>query len=136
MSRMSKKLIYRLSFFLLCFIFSFHSISQSYEKVDKVKIENWIEDIPILNSLVENKRDVVEFDSSNGKIISISFDSKSLSKNKIFSFYKVFFEEQKWQKHKDENIWEIKSKRFKKKIFKIENIKDNNLKIKIIVENF
>ena len=136
MSRMSKKLIYRLSIFLLCFIFSFHSISQSYEKVEKVKIENWIEDIPILNSLVENKRDVVEFDSSNGKIISISIDSKSLSKNKIFSFYKVFFEEQKWQKHKDENIWEIKSKRFKKKIFKIENIKDNNLKIKIIVENF
>ena len=133
---MSKKLIYRLSIFLLCFIFSFHSISQSYEKVDKVKIENWIEDIPILNSLVENKRDVVEFDSSNGKIISISFDSKSLSKNKIFSFYKVFFEEQKWQKHKDENIWEIKSKRFKKKIFKIENIEDNNLKIKIIIENF
>ena len=136
MSRMSKKLIYRLSIFLLCFIFSFHSISQSYEKVDKVKIENWIEDIPILNSLVENKRDVVEFDSSNGKIISISFDSKSLSKNKIFSFYKVFFEEQKWQKHKDENIWEIKSKRFKKKIFQIENIEDNNLKINIIVENF
>ena len=136
MSRMSKKLIYKLSFFLLYFIFSFHSISQSSENVDKVKIENWIEDIPILNSLVENKRDVVEFDSSNGKIISISFDSKSLSKNKIFSFYKVFFEEQKWQKHKDENIWEIKNKRFKKKIFKIENIKDNNLKIKIIVENF
>ena len=136
MSRMSKKLIYKLSFFLLYFIFSFHSISQSYEKVDKVKIENWIEDIPILNSLVENKRDVVEFDSSNGKIISISFDSKSLSKNKIFSFYKVFFEEQKWQKHKDENIWEIKSKRFKKKIFKIENFEDNILKFKIIVENF
>ena len=132
MSEMSKKL----SFFLLCFIISFHSFSQSSEKLDKVKIENWIEDIPILNSLVENKRDVVEFDSSNGKIISILFDSKTLQKNQILSFYKVFFEEKKWEKHKDKNVWEIKSKRFKKKIFKIENIESNNLKIKIIVENF
>ncbi len=132
MSRMSKKL----SFFLICFIVSFHSLCQSSEKADKVKIENWIEDIPILNSLVENKRDVVEFDSSNGKIISISFDSKSLKKNKILSFYKVFFEDKKWEKHKDKNVWEIRNKRFKKKIFKIENIEDKNLKIKIIVENF
>ena len=29
-----------------------------------------------------------------------------------------------------------KNKRFKKKIFKIENFEDNILKIKIIVENF
>ena len=136
MSTMSKKLTNKFSFFLLCFILLFYSTSQSADYNDNFKIQNWIENIPILSSLIENKRDVVEFDSSNGKIISISIDSKSLSKNKIFSFYKVFFEEQKWQKHKDENIWEIKSKRFKKKIFKIENIKDNNLKIKIIVENF
>ena len=129
---MSKKL----SLFLFFFILSFQSLGQSSEKVDKFKIENLIEDIPILNSLVEKKRDVVEFDSSNGKIISISFDSKSLSKNEIFSFYNVFFEEKKWNKHKDKNVWELKSKRFKKKIFKIENIDDNNLRIKIIVENF
>ena len=129
---MSKKL----SFFLFFFILTFQSLAQSSEKVDKFKIENMIEDIPILNSLVEKKRDVVEFDSSNGKIISISFDSKSLSKNEIFSFYNVFFEDKKWNKHKDKNVWELKSKRFKKKIFKIENIDDDNLRIKIIVENF
>ena len=136
MSRMSKKLINKLSFFLLCFILSFHSTTQSSEKEDKVKIENWIEGIPILNNLVENKRDVVEFDSSNGKIISISFDSISLPKTQIFLFYKAFFEEKKWEKHENKNVWEIKSKRFKKKTFKIENFKDNNLKIKIIIENF
>ena len=136
MSRMSKKLIKGLGFFLLCFTLSFHSTSQSSEKVDNFKIENWIENIPILPSLIENKRDVVEFDSSNGKIISISFDAKNLSKKQIFSFYSNFFEKKKWQKNENENVWEIKNKRFKKKIFKIENFEDNILKFKIIVENF
>ena len=136
MSRMSKKLINKFSFFLLCFILSFYSTSQSSDNIDKFKIQNWIENIPILSSLIENKRDVVEFDSSNGKIISISFDTKNLSKKQIFSFYINFFEEEKWKKNENENVWEIKNKTFKKKIFKIENFEDNILKIKIIVENF
>ena len=136
MSRMSKKISYKLSLFLLYFIFSFNSVSQSAEKVYNIKIENWIEGIPILKSLVENKRDVVEFDSSNGKIISISFNSKSLQKKQIISFYKGFFEDKKWEKHKDKNVWEIKRERFNKKTFKIENIEDNHLTIKIIIENF
>ena len=136
MSRMSKKLNNKLSFFLLCFILSFYSTSQSADSIDNFKIQNWIENIPILSSLIENKRDVIEFDSSNGKIISISFDAKNLSKKQIFSFYSDFFEEKKWKKHETENVWETKSKRFKKKIFKIENLEDNTLKIKIIVENF
>ncbi len=136
MSRMSKKLTNKFSFVLLCFILSFYSTSQSAENFDKFKIQNWIENIPILSSLIENKRDVVEFDSSNGKIISISFNTKNLSKKQIFSFYSDFFEEKKWKKHETENVWETKSKRFKKKIFKIENLEDNTLKIKIIVENF
>ena len=136
MSRMSKKLINKFSFFLLCFILSFHSASQSSDNIDKFKIQNWIENIPILSSLIENKRDVVEFDSSNGKIISISFNTKNLSKKRIFSFYSDFFEEKKWKKNENENVWEIKNKRFKKKIFKIESFEDNILKIKIILENF
>ena len=136
MYRMSKKLINVVVFNLLFFIVPFQSISQTSEKVDKVQIENWIENIPILNSLVKNKKDVIEFDSSNGKIISIIIDSEDLPKNQIFTFYKDFFADSKWEKHKDKSVWEIKSKRFKKKIFKIENIEDNNLKIKIIVENF
>ena len=136
MSRMSKKLINKFSFFLLCFILSFYSTSQSADNTDNFNIQNWIENIPILSSLIENKRDVVEFDSSNGKIISISFDTKNLSKKQIYSFYSNFFEEKKWQKNKTENVWEIKNKRFKKKIFKIQNFDDNILKIKIIVENF
>ena len=133
---MSKKLINKFSFFLLCFILSFCSTSQSADNTDNFKIQNWIENIPILSSLIENKRDVVEFDSSNGKIISISFDTNNLSKKQIFSFYNNFFEEKKWQKNETENVWEIKNKRFKKKIFKIQNFDDNILKIKIIVENF
>ena len=136
MSRMSKKLTNKFSFFLLCFILSFYSTSQSANNIDNFKIQNWIENIPILSSLIENKRDVVEFDSSNGKIISISFDTKNLSKKQIFSFYSNFFEEKKWKKNESENVWEIKNKEFKKKIFKIENFEDNILKIKIIVENF
>ena len=136
MSRMSKKLINKFSFFLLFFILSFYSTSQSADNIDNFKIQNWIENIPILSTLIENKRDVVEFDSSNGKIISISFDKKNLSKKQIFSFYSNFFEEKKWQKNETENVWEIKNKRFKKKIFKIQNFDDNILKIKIIVENF
>ena len=136
MSRMSKKLTNKFSFVLLCFILSFYSTSQSADNIDSFKIQNWVENIPILSSLIENKRDVVEFDSSNGKIISISFDSKHLSKKQIFLFYSDFFEEKKWKKHENENVWEIKNKRFKKKIFKIENFEDNILKIKIIVENF
>ena len=136
MSRMSEKLTKKLSLFLLCFILSFHSTSQSADNIDNLKIQNWIENIPILSSLIENKRDVVEFDSSNGKIISISFDTKNLSKKQIFSFYSNFFEEKKWKKNENENVWETKNKAFKKKIFKIENFEDNILKIKIIVENF
>ena len=136
MSRMSKKLINKFIFVLLCFILSFYSTSQSANNIYNFKIQNWIENIPILSSLIENKRDVVEFDSSNGKIISISFDTKNLSKKQIFSFYNHFFEEKKWQKYETKNVWETKNKRFKKKIFKIENFEDNMLKIKIIVENF
>ena len=69
----------------------------------------------IYPSLIENKKDVVEFDSSNGKIISISVHSNSLSKKKIFGFYKEFFKEKKWKKVENKNIWETKSNRFKKK---------------------
>ena len=136
MSRMSKNLTYKFTFFLLCFILSYYSTSQSADNIVNFKIQNWIENIPILSSLIENKRDVVEFDSSNGKIISISFNSKNLSKKQIFSFYSDFFEEKNWQKYETENVWEIKNKRFKKKIFKIESFEDNILKFKIIVENF
>ena len=136
MSRMSKKLINKLSLFFLCFILLFNSKIQSADNIDNLKIENWIENIPILSSLIENKRDVVEFDSSNGKIISISFDTKKLSKKQIFSFYSNFFEQKKWQKYENKNVWEKKNKGFKNKIFKIENFEDNILKLKIIVENF
>ena len=136
MSRMSKKLTNKFSFALLCFILSIYSTSQSADNIDNFKIQNWIENIPILSSLIENKRDVVEFDSSNGKIISISFDTKNLSKKQIFSFYINFFEEKKWKKNENENVWETKNKEFKKKILKIENFEDNILRIKIIVENF
>ena len=136
MSRMSKKLTNKFSFFLLCFILLFYSTSQSADNIDNFKIQNWIENIPILSSLIENRRDVVEFDSSNGKIISISFNTKNLSKKQIFLFYSDFFEEEKWKKYENENVWEAKDKRFKKKIFKIENFEDNILKFKIIVENF
>ena len=136
MSKMSKKLTNKFSFFLLFYLLLFYSTSQSADNIDNFKIQNWIENIPILSSLIENRKDVVEFDSSNGKIISISFDTKNLSKKQIFSFYSNFFEEKKWKKHETENVWETKSKRFKKKIFKIENLEDNILKIKIIVENF
>ena len=121
---MSKKLINKLSLFFLCFILLFNSKIQSADNIDNLKIENWIENIPILSSLIENKRDVVEFDSSNGKIISISFDTKNLSKKQIFSFYSNFFEEKKWKKNENENVWETKNKAFKKKIFKIENFEN------------
>ena len=133
---MSKKITNKFSLFLLCFILSFYSTSESADNIDNFKIQNWIENIPILSSLIENRRDVIEFDSSNGKIISISFNTKNLSKKQIFSFYSDFFEEIKWKKYENENIWETKDKRFKKKIFKIENFQDNILKFKIIVENF
>ena len=136
MPRMSKKLTNKFSFFLLYFILSFYSTSQSADNIDNFKIQNWIENVPILSSLIENKRDVVEFDSSTGKIISISFNTKNLSKKQIFSFYRDFFEKKNWQKYKTENVWETKNKRFKKKIFKIENFEDNIFKFKIIVENF
>ena len=58
--------------------------SQSADNIDNFKIQNWIENIPILSSLIENKRDVVEFDSSNGKIISISLIQKIYQRNKFF----------------------------------------------------
>ena len=136
MSRMSKKITNKFSIVFLCFILSFYSTGQSKDNIDNFIIQTWIENVPILSSLIENKRDVVEFDSSNGKIISISFGAKNLSKKQIFSFYSNFFEEKKWKKNENENVWETKNKVFKRKIFKIENFEDNILKFKIIVENF
>ena len=136
MSRLSKNITYKLSFFWLCFFLLFYSASQSADNVDSSKIQNWVENIPILSSLIENKKDVVEFDSSNGKIISISFNIKNLSKKQILSFYSDFFQEKRWKKYETKNVWETKSKRFKKKIFKMENLEDDLLKIIIIVENF
>ena len=133
---MSKKITNKFSIVFLCFILSFYSTGQSKDNIDNFIIQTWIENVPILSSLIENKRDVVEFDSSNGKIISISFDTKNLSKKQIFSFYSNFFEEKKWKKNENENVWETKNKVFKRKIFKIENFEDNILRIKIIVENF
>ena len=53
---MSKKLINKLSFFLLCSLLLYYSISQASEEIDSSKIQNWIEDIPILPSLIKNKR--------------------------------------------------------------------------------
>ena len=136
MSSMSKKLISSLYFLLLCFVLLFCSLNESYAKADNFKNQNFIEEIPFSQNLIENKIDVVEFDSSNGKIISISFDIKNLSKNQIFSFYRDFFKEKKWKKDENKNFWEIRNERFKKKIFKIENFENNILTIKIIVENF
>ena len=73
---MSKKLTNKFSSVLLCFILSFYSTSESADNIDNFKIQNWIENIPILSSLIENKRDVVEFDSSYGKIIIIHLSIK------------------------------------------------------------
>ena len=136
MPEMSKKLINKLSFLLLWLILLHHTASQSSEKTGNVKIQSWIEDVPILTSLIENKKDVIEFDSSNGKIISIFVDSKTLSKKQILLFYKDFFEERKWNKDSLNYIWSTKNKRYKKKIFKIEDFENNLLIIKIITENF
>ena len=101
---MSKKLTNKFHFVLLCFILLFCSTSQSADNIDNFKIENWIENIPILSSLIENRRDVVEFDSSNGKIISISFNTENLPKKQIISFYSDFFQRKKWKKYENENI--------------------------------
>ena len=136
MSSMSKKLISNFYFLSLCFVLLFYSISKSYAKADNFKNQNFIEEIPFSQNLIENKIDAVEFDSSNGKIISISFDIKNLSKKQIFSFYRDYFEEKKWKKDENKNVWEIRNERFKKKIFKIENFENNIFTIKIIVENF
>ena len=136
MSSMSKKLINNFYFLLLCFFLLFYSISKSYAEANNFKNQNFIEEIPFSQNLIENKIDVVEFDSSNGKIISISFDIKNLSKKQIFSFYRDFFEKKKWDKDENKNVWETRSERFKKKIFKIENLENNIFTIKIIVENF
>ena len=136
MFSMSKNLISNFYFLLLFFVLLFYSIIKSYAKADNLKNQNLIEEIPFSQNLIENKIDAVEFDSSNGKIILISFDIKNLSKKQIFSFYRDFFEEKKWKKDKIKNVWEIRNERFKKKIFKIENFENNIFTIKIIVENF
>ena len=136
MSSMSKKLISNFYFLFLCFVLLFYSIGKSYAKADNFKNQNFIEEIPFSQNLIENKIDVVEFDSSNGKIISISFDIKNLSKKQIFEFYRDFFEEKKWKKDENKNVWETRNQRFKKKIFKIESLENNIFTVKIVVENF
>ena len=136
MSSMPKKIIKKLTLLIFSFLFFFYSISLCMSNEEDLKIESWIDDIPILASLIENQNDVVEFDSSNGKIISISFDSKNLSKQPIYSFYEEFFKNKNWEKNEDKNLWVKKTKTIKKKTVKIENIEEEILTIKIITENF
>ena len=106
------------------------------QKQTILKIKTLLKKYLFSQNLIESKIDAVEFDSSNGKIISISFDIKNLSKKQIFEFYRDFFEEKKWKKDENKNVWETRNKRFKKKIFKIENLENNIFTVKIIVENF
>ena len=136
MCKLSKKLKIILSVMTLVFILFILTIKNSLSNDNNLKIITLIEEIPILSNLVPNKSDVVEFDSLNGKIITMVFDIRLVSKSKIYSFYENYFKQERWKRINNDHVWEKKIRDFRKKIFKIEFLNNETLQLKIITENF
>ena len=136
MCKLSKKLKILLSLVSLVFILFSLTTKNSLSNDNNLKIIALIEEIPILSDLVPNKSDVVEFDSLNGKIITMVFDIRLISKSKIYSFYENYFKQERWKRINGDHVWEKKIRDFRKKIFKIEFLNNETLQVKIITENF
>ena len=96
----------------------------------------WIEDIPIFSKVIINKKDAIEFDSSDGKIIIIYINSNKSLKSELFKFYNKFFKERKWINKKKDQTWEKKISKSTKKSFSIKSSENSNLILKIITQNF
>ena len=96
----------------------------------------WIEDIPIFSKVIINKKDAIEFDSSDGKIIIIHIDSNKSLKSELFKFYNKFFKDHKWINKKKGQTWEKKISKSTKKSFSIKSSENSNLILKIITQNF
>ena len=135
MCKLSKRLTNTLGILILVFISLILSTKNSLTNDSNLKIFGLIEEIPILSDLVPNKSDVVEFDSLNGKIITIVFDSRLVSKPKIYSFYENYFKQERWKRINSDHVWEKKIKDIRKKTFKIEFLNNETLQLKIITEN-
>ena len=94
----------------------------------------WIEDIPIFSKVIINKKDAIEFDSSDGKIIIIHIDSNKSLTSELFKFYNKFFKERKWINKKRTKLGrkdiEITKKTFRSKVV------NSTLVLKIITQNF
>ena len=136
MYKLSKKLINTFSVLILISIFFILTTKNSLSNDSNLKIFGVIEDIPILSDLVPNKSDVVEFDSLNGKIITMVFQSRLMSKRKVYSFYENYFKQEKWKRINSGHVWEKKIRDVAKKTFKIEFLNNETLQLKIITENF
>ena len=96
----------------------------------------WIEDIPIFSKVIINKKDAIEFDSSDGKIIIIHIDSNKSLTSELFKFYNKFFKERKWINKKKDQTWEKKISKSTKKSFSIKGSGNSTLVLKIITQNF
>ena len=136
MFKMPNILIKIVKDFLIFFIIILSFLNHSFSHDNNFKINNWIEGIPIFSNLIESKKDVIEFDSSSGKIITITFDDIGLDKKKIYKFYLNYFKKLNWKKIAEKNVWEKEILGLRKKTFKIVSLKDDTLLFKIITENF
>ena len=68
----------------------------------------WIEEIPIFSDIIVNKKDAIEFDSSDGKIIIIQVDLVKSIRSDIYNFYENFFKSKKWINVEKNKNWEKK----------------------------
>ncbi len=127
-----KLFIYLRYFLTLLCLFFYVANSHAKKFSDLI----WIEEIPIFSDIIVNKKDAIEFDSSDGKIIIIQVDLVKSIRSDIYNFYENFFKSKKWINVEKNKNWEKKISKLTKKSFIIENIDHDTLTFKIITQNF
>lgn len=97
-----------------------------------------VEDVPIHSSIIIDKSNTVEFDSTDGKLIVIPFTIKTENIQKMKNFYNNYFDRNDWVKkqNKYEFEWEKKISISTKKIFFLKKKSNQVWTLNFVVVNF
>ena len=98
----------------------------------------FIEDIPIHSSIIIDKSNTVEFDSTDGKLIVVPFTIKTENIIKMKNFYNNYFDKNDWikKKIKYEFEWEKKISTSTKKVFFLKKKSNQVWTLNFVVVNF
>ena len=127
------------NFAFIFFLFIAPFIAKAENITYKNETLDWIENIPIFPKLIIDKKNTVEFDSVQGKILVAPFFVNNEDITLMKKFYNNFFKNSKWIRidySSDIFLWEKKLSEFSKRKF---SVKKNNVKswsLNFVVENF